>query len=66
MKTLSEAWERFKELLNACSHHGFTKWQLASTFYNKLNDALLASIDVATSGTIMEKSLMWPTRLLGQ
>ena len=33
-KTLYEAWERFKELLRLCPHHGLQKWMVVQTFYN--------------------------------
>ncbi|GKE87590.1 hypothetical protein Tco_1565065, partial [Tanacetum coccineum] len=33
-----EAWERFKELLRACPHHGFTELTQVDTFYNSLNE----------------------------
>ncbi|GJW61300.1 reverse transcriptase domain-containing protein [Tanacetum coccineum] len=37
-ETFSEAWERFKELLRACPHHGFTELTQVDTFYIGLND----------------------------
>ncbi|GJX00692.1 reverse transcriptase domain-containing protein [Tanacetum coccineum] len=36
-EAFSEAWERFKELLRACPHHGFTELTQVDTFYNGLN-----------------------------
>ncbi|GJS71026.1 reverse transcriptase domain-containing protein [Tanacetum coccineum] len=33
-----EAWERFKEMLRACPHHGFTELAQIDTFYNGLNE----------------------------
>nr|GFA92610.1 reverse transcriptase domain-containing protein [Tanacetum cinerariifolium] len=32
-----EAWERFKDLLRACPHHGFFELHQLDTFYNALN-----------------------------
>nr|GEX36703.1 reverse transcriptase domain-containing protein [Tanacetum cinerariifolium] len=32
--TFGEAWERFKEMLRACPHHGFTELAQIDTFYN--------------------------------
>ncbi|GJW63159.1 reverse transcriptase domain-containing protein [Tanacetum coccineum] len=32
-ETFSEAWERFKEFLRACPHHGFTELTQVDTFY---------------------------------
>nr|GEW19122.1 reverse transcriptase domain-containing protein [Tanacetum cinerariifolium] len=36
-KSFSEAWDRFKDLLRACPHHGFSKLHQLYTFYNALN-----------------------------
>nr|GEW31906.1 reverse transcriptase domain-containing protein [Tanacetum cinerariifolium] len=33
----TEAWDRFKDLLRACPHHGFSKLYQLDTFYNALN-----------------------------
>ncbi|GKB77559.1 reverse transcriptase domain-containing protein, partial [Tanacetum coccineum] len=35
---ICEAWERFKEMLRACPHHGFLELTQVDTFYNGLND----------------------------
>nr|GEV83994.1 hypothetical protein [Tanacetum cinerariifolium] len=32
-----EAWDRYKGLLRACPHHGFTEFPQLDTFYNALN-----------------------------
>nr|GEW17390.1 reverse transcriptase domain-containing protein [Tanacetum cinerariifolium] len=36
-ESFSEAWDRFKDLLRACSHHGFSELHQLDTFYNALN-----------------------------
>ncbi|GJZ84797.1 reverse transcriptase domain-containing protein [Tanacetum coccineum] len=36
-ETFSEAWDRLKDLLRACPHHGFTELHQLDTFYNGLN-----------------------------
>nr|GFD17741.1 reverse transcriptase domain-containing protein [Tanacetum cinerariifolium] len=36
-ETFNEAWERFKDLLRQCPHHGFSKLHQLDTFYNALN-----------------------------
>ncbi|GJW21870.1 reverse transcriptase domain-containing protein, partial [Tanacetum coccineum] len=46
-ETFSEAWERFKELLRACPHHGFTELTQVDTFYNGLNDNEQDSLNAA-------------------
>nr|GEY25628.1 hypothetical protein [Tanacetum cinerariifolium] len=33
------AWDRYKDLLRACPHHGFTELHRLDTFYNALNPA---------------------------
>nr|GEV09062.1 hypothetical protein [Tanacetum cinerariifolium] len=36
-ESFHEAWDRYKDLLRAYPHHGFTELQLLDTFYNALN-----------------------------
>nr|GEV85207.1 hypothetical protein [Tanacetum cinerariifolium] len=38
-ESLHEAWDRYKYLLRACHHHGFTELHQLDTFYNALNPA---------------------------
>ncbi|GJR64270.1 reverse transcriptase domain-containing protein [Tanacetum coccineum] len=47
-ETFSEAWERFKELLRACPHHGFTELTQVDTFYNGLNENEQDSLNAVT------------------
>nr|GEX88973.1 reverse transcriptase domain-containing protein [Tanacetum cinerariifolium] len=42
-----EAWERYKDLLRACPHHGFTELHQLDTFYNALNPADQDSLNAA-------------------
>ncbi|KAF7824295.1 uncharacterized protein G2W53_022439 [Senna tora] len=46
-ESLYEAWERFKELLRKCPHHGLPKWLQVQTFYNGLSSGIRTSIDAA-------------------
>ncbi|GJS04878.1 reverse transcriptase domain-containing protein [Tanacetum coccineum] len=48
-ETFSEAWDRFKDLLRACLHHGFTELHQLDTFYNALNPTDQDSLN-ATAG----------------
>ncbi|GKC35085.1 reverse transcriptase domain-containing protein [Tanacetum coccineum] len=52
-ETFSEAWDRFKELLRKCPHHGFSKLHQIDTFYNALTqsdqDFLNAAAGVSTT-----------------
>ncbi|GJW35881.1 hypothetical protein Tco_0058801 [Tanacetum coccineum] len=43
----SEAWDRFKDLLRACPHHGFTKLHQLDMFYNALNPTDQDSLNAA-------------------
>ncbi|GKC39665.1 reverse transcriptase domain-containing protein, partial [Tanacetum coccineum] len=49
----SEAWERFKELLRASPHHGFTELTQVDTFYNGLNDNEQDSLNAAAGGNLL-------------
>ncbi|GJS02195.1 reverse transcriptase domain-containing protein [Tanacetum coccineum] len=51
-----EAWDRFKDLLRACPHHGFTKLHQFDTFYNGLNPSDQDSLNSAASGNLLERS----------
>nr|GEZ19394.1 reverse transcriptase domain-containing protein [Tanacetum cinerariifolium] len=50
------AWERYKDLLRACPHHGFTEFHQLDTFYNALNPADQDSLNAAAGGNLLEKS----------
>nr|GEV47196.1 reverse transcriptase domain-containing protein [Tanacetum cinerariifolium] len=51
-----QAWERYKDLLRACPHHGFTELHQLDTFYYALNPADQDSLNVAAGGNLLEKS----------
>ena len=55
-ESLYDSWERFKELLRKCPHHGIEKWMLVHNFYNGLNGTTRRIIDAATGGAFMSKS----------
>nr|GEV32081.1 DNA-directed DNA polymerase [Tanacetum cinerariifolium] len=50
------AWERFKEMLRACPHHGFSKLTQIDTFYNGLNEQDQYSLNVAVGGNLLSKT----------
>ncbi|GJR39631.1 reverse transcriptase domain-containing protein [Tanacetum coccineum] len=54
-ETFSEACERFKELLRACPHHGFTKLTQVDTFYNGLKENEQDSLKAAAGGNLLSK-----------
>ncbi|KAL5550248.1 hypothetical protein UlMin_000424 [Ulmus minor] len=55
-ESLYEAWERFKEMLRKCPHHGIPIWLQVSTFYNGLVSNYRAMIDAASGGCLMGKT----------
>nr|GEW82872.1 reverse transcriptase domain-containing protein [Tanacetum cinerariifolium] len=54
-KTFNEAWERFKDLLRQCPHHGFFELHQLDTFYNALNPNDQDALDSAARGNFMDK-----------
>ncbi|GKC66745.1 hypothetical protein Tco_1099343 [Tanacetum coccineum] len=52
----NEASERFKELLRACPHHGFTELTQVDTFYNGLNENEQDSLNAAAGGNLLSKT----------
>nr|GEW73334.1 hypothetical protein [Tanacetum cinerariifolium] len=50
-----EAWDRYKDLLRACPHYGFTELHQIDTFYNALNPADQDSLNYATGGNLLER-----------
>nr|GEV37208.1 reverse transcriptase domain-containing protein [Tanacetum cinerariifolium] len=54
-ETFNEAWERFKNLLRQCPHHGFSKLHQLDTFYNGLNPNDQDALDSAAGGNFLDK-----------
>nr|GEZ16720.1 hypothetical protein [Tanacetum cinerariifolium] len=50
-----EAWDRFKDLLRACPHHGFSELHQLDTFYNAMNVNDQDSLNSAASGNFLDK-----------
>ncbi|XP_062103792.1 uncharacterized protein LOC133814906 [Humulus lupulus] len=55
-ESTSDAWERFKELLRKCPHHGIPHCIQMETFYNGLNAASRMVLDASANGAILSKS----------
>ncbi|KAJ9545671.1 hypothetical protein OSB04_025378, partial [Centaurea solstitialis] len=55
-ETISEAWERFKHLLNSCPSHGLTKSEQVQTFYSGLAYSSRATLDSSAGGVFMYKT----------
>nr|GEW06154.1 reverse transcriptase domain-containing protein [Tanacetum cinerariifolium] len=54
-ESFSEAWDRFKDLLRAYPHHGFSELHQLDTFYNALNSKDKDSLNSAAGGNFLDK-----------
>nr|GEZ29394.1 reverse transcriptase domain-containing protein [Tanacetum cinerariifolium] len=54
-ETFNEAWERFKDLVRQCPHHGFSELHQLDTFYNVLNSNDQDALDSAAGGNFLDK-----------
>ncbi|GKB62088.1 reverse transcriptase domain-containing protein [Tanacetum coccineum] len=54
-ESFSEAWDRFKDLLRACPHHGFSELHQLDTFYNALNSNDQDLLNSAAGGNFLDK-----------
>ncbi|GJW44676.1 reverse transcriptase domain-containing protein [Tanacetum coccineum] len=55
-ETFSEAWDRFKDLLRVCPHHGFIELHQLDTFYNGLYPSDQDLLNSAAGGNLLERS----------
>ncbi|KAK5812877.1 hypothetical protein PVK06_028321 [Gossypium arboreum] len=56
LETLYDAWERYKDLLRRCPHHGLPLWLQIQIFHNGLNPSTRQMVDAAAGGTINNKT----------
>nr|GEU33006.1 reverse transcriptase domain-containing protein [Tanacetum cinerariifolium] len=54
-ESFHEAWDRYKDLLCACPHHGFAELHQLDTISNALNPADQDSLNSATGGNLLER-----------
>nr|GFA42527.1 hypothetical protein [Tanacetum cinerariifolium] len=54
-ETFNEAWERFKDLLRQCPHHGSFELHQLDTFYNALNPHDQDALDSAAGGNFLDR-----------
>nr|GEY96313.1 reverse transcriptase domain-containing protein [Tanacetum cinerariifolium] len=57
-ESFHEAWDRYKDLLYACRHHGFTELYQLDTFYNALNPADQDSLNSTVGGNLSERAVI--------
>ena len=55
-ESLYEAWEKYKDMIRRCPHHGLPEWLQVQIFYNGLNPQTRTVIDAAAGGALMGKS----------
>nr|GEW99163.1 reverse transcriptase domain-containing protein [Tanacetum cinerariifolium] len=55
-ETFGEAWDRFKEMLRACPHHGFSELTQIDTFFNGLTEQDQDSLNAAVGGNLLNKT----------
>nr|GFC56965.1 hypothetical protein [Tanacetum cinerariifolium] len=55
-ETFSDAWDRFKEFLRACPHHGFSELTQIDMFYNGLTEQDQDSLNAALGGNLLNKT----------
>ena len=54
-ETLYQVWERFKDLLNQCPHHGYESWRLVSYFYEGLTIRERQFVEMMCNGEFLKK-----------
>ncbi|GJY40419.1 hypothetical protein Tco_0427689 [Tanacetum coccineum] len=55
-ESLSEAWTRFKDLLQKVPHHGIDRWLLIQIFYDHVSFCLKREIDHVVGGKLRDKN----------
>ncbi|GKC40124.1 zinc finger, CCHC-type containing protein [Tanacetum coccineum] len=62
-ESLSEAWTRFKDLLQKVPHHGIDRWLQIQIFYDHVSFHLKCKIDRAAGGKLRNKNIdeAWDT-----
>ena len=55
-ESLFDTWERYKDMLRICPHHGLEEWLIIHTFYNGLLYNTRLTIEAAACGALMDKS----------
>nr|GEW58404.1 reverse transcriptase domain-containing protein [Tanacetum cinerariifolium] len=55
-ETFSDAWNRFKDLLRKCPHHGFLELHQIDAFYNALTQSDQDSLNAAAGGNLLNRT----------
>ncbi|KAL5578110.1 hypothetical protein UlMin_019809 [Ulmus minor] len=54
-ETLYQVWERYKDLLNSCPHHGYESWRIVSYFYDGLLSRERQFVETMCNGEFLYK-----------
>ena len=54
-ETFFQCWERFKDLLLACPHHGYEIWRVISFFYDGLSSNMRQFVEMMCNDEFMNK-----------
>ncbi|KAL8089068.1 hypothetical protein AgCh_038727 [Apium graveolens] len=55
-ESLSEAWDRYKEMLRKFPHHGMPEWMIINCFYNGLGATSRPMLNTTSGGALWDKS----------
>ncbi|GKC49097.1 zinc finger, CCHC-type containing protein [Tanacetum coccineum] len=55
-ESISEAWTRFKDLLEKVHHHGIDLWLQVQIFYDPVNPAIKRTIDQSAGGKLRDRN----------
>jgi len=50
-----QRWDRYRDLLNTCPHHGFETWRLVSHFYEGLTPRVRQMVELMCNETFEDK-----------
>ena len=54
-ETFYQCWDRYKELLNTCPHHGLEIWRVVSNFYEGLTPKDRQMVEMMCNGQFGDK-----------
>jgi hypothetical protein len=54
-ETFYQCWERFKDLLNSCPHHGYESWHAINFFYEGLRPQMRQFVEMMCNGAFFNK-----------
>jgi len=56
-RNILQCWDRYRDLLNTCPHHGFEIWRLVSQFYEGLTPKDRQMVELMCNETFEDKDL---------